>query len=92
MGQGAGLSNYIIGEQGGVEEVTLTTNQIPIHTHAPLASNTGGSDTPNNNYWADSALGKPYTAAPPAVGEIVSGSWTAGGAAVYGFPKALSAQ
>ena len=66
-GQGSGLSSYVMGEQGGVEQVTLTTNQIPTHGHPPLASNTGGSDSPANNYWADSALGKPYGAAPPAL-------------------------
>lgn len=68
MGTGPGLSSYIIGEQGGVEEVTLTVNQIPIHTHAPLASDAGGTaDSPGNNYWATSSLGKPYVAAPPNV-------------------------
>jgi microcystin-dependent protein len=67
MGQGAGTSNYTIGEQGGVEEVTLTTNQIPSHTHPPLGSNTGLSDNPNGSYWADTATGKPFVAAPPAV-------------------------
>ena len=67
MGQGSGLSSYQIGEQGGVEEVTLTTNQIPIHTHAPLASNAGGSDSPNGNFWGTTATGKPYVAGPPAV-------------------------
>jgi len=67
MGTGSGLSSYVIGEMGGVEQVTLTIQQIPNHTHAPLASNTGGSDAPLNSYWADSALGKPYGAAPPAL-------------------------
>ncbi|HEX5182777.1 MAG TPA: tail fiber protein [Allosphingosinicella sp.] len=38
MGTGAGLSNYVIGETAGVEQVTLTTNQIPSHTHTPLAA------------------------------------------------------
>jgi microcystin-dependent protein len=33
QGQGAGLSNHLIGEQFGVESVTLTTNQIPQHAH-----------------------------------------------------------
>jgi len=33
-GQGPGLSNYILGEKSGAEQVTLTTNQIPAHTHA----------------------------------------------------------
>jgi microcystin-dependent protein len=31
VGQGSGLSSYVLGEQGGVESVTLTTNQIPRH-------------------------------------------------------------
>jgi microcystin-dependent protein len=64
---GTGLSTYQLAETGGVETVTLTTNQIPIHAHPPLASNAGTADTPNNNYWAASTLGKPYTPAPPAV-------------------------
>lgn len=67
MGQGSGLSNYTIGEQGGVEQVTLTINQTPIHTHPPLGSNTGGSDSPGGKFWADTSLGKPYGAPPPAV-------------------------
>lgn len=33
-GQGAGLSNIIIGETGGVEQVTLLTSNMPAHTHA----------------------------------------------------------
>jgi microcystin-dependent protein len=64
-GTGTGLSSYVLGEMGGVEEITLTVQQIPNHTHAPLASTSGGSDSPNNTYWGDSALGKPYGAAPP---------------------------
>lgn len=32
-GNGPGLSPVVLGEQGGVENVTLNTNQIPIHTH-----------------------------------------------------------
>lgn len=39
QGQGPGISqNYQEGEKGGVESVTLTTNQIPIHNHAFLCS------------------------------------------------------
>jgi microcystin-dependent protein len=42
MGQGPGLGqNYQIGEQSGVESVTLTTQQIPQHNHAVLTSATG---------------------------------------------------
>ena len=36
-GPGIG-NNYQIGENGGVESVTLTTQQIPIHNHACCAS------------------------------------------------------
>jgi microcystin-dependent protein len=53
LGQGAGLSNRILGEQGGVEMVTLTTNQIPVHSHAPLSvSSNGNQSTPQNGVWA----------------------------------------
>jgi microcystin-dependent protein len=37
---GAGFS---LGEEGGAEEITLTTQQIPIHTHPLLASTAPGS-------------------------------------------------
>ena len=35
---GNGQSNYIIGQQGGVENVALAAGQMPPHTHAMLAS------------------------------------------------------
>jgi microcystin-dependent protein len=39
QGQGPGISQYyVIGETGGVESVTLTSQQIPVHNHAVLAS------------------------------------------------------
>lgn len=51
MGQGPGISqNYILGEMAGVESVTLTTNQIPLHSHPLVASNvTGTSKDPVGN-------------------------------------------
>ena len=53
QGQGSGLSNRILGEQGGVETVTLTTNQIPVHSHPPLSvSGNGNQATPQNGVWA----------------------------------------
>lgn len=46
-GQGPGISqNYIIGEEAGVEEVTLTNQQMPVHNHGMLAS-TGAGSSPN---------------------------------------------
>lgn len=39
QGQGSGISQqYTIGETGGVESVTLTTQQMPSHNHAFVAS------------------------------------------------------
>src|SRR3954469_17756273 len=42
-GQGPGLQNYTLAETGGVESVTLTTQQIPIHNHAFVASQSGAT-------------------------------------------------
>lgn len=46
QGQGLGLSNRTIGERAGVEEVTLTANQMPIHTHPMLTSTSATSTSP----------------------------------------------
>ena len=46
---GSGLP---LGQVGGVETVTLTTNQLPIHTHQPVGAAVAQSPSPNNAYWA----------------------------------------
>ena len=63
MGQGPGISqNYVIGEKAGVESVTLTTNQIPIHTHSFVASSDAGqSAQPQNALFALLPTGNLYT-------------------------------
>jgi microcystin-dependent protein len=55
-GQGPGISqNYQIGETFGVESVTLTTQQIPIHNHAFLCSlNAPAATDPTNQVIAQS--------------------------------------
>jgi microcystin-dependent protein len=40
-----GQSNYVAGQSGGVENVTLTTAQMPAHTHAMYASTAPASVT-----------------------------------------------
>ena len=62
MGQGSGLSNYVIGEMAGTETVTLTTSQIPAHTHtAPASSSTSGTAAPvNGDGWASPSGAKEY--------------------------------
>jgi microcystin-dependent protein len=42
QGQGAGLSTYVLGETTGNENVTLLSNQMPIHSHL-VNANTAGS-------------------------------------------------
>lgn len=39
-GQGQGLSPVVIGEQSGVESVTLNVNQMPAHTHTFTSTST----------------------------------------------------
>jgi microcystin-dependent protein len=54
MGTNAG-SSFTIGEKSGTEEVTLTTQQIPVHTHAMVASTaTGTQGNPGGNVLATS--------------------------------------
>ena len=38
QGNGVGLTPYVIGQVGGNENVTLTTNQMPMHNHMMNAS------------------------------------------------------
>ena len=42
-GNGSDGITYVLGEMGGVESVTLTVNQIPSHTHVPVASTVAGT-------------------------------------------------
>lgn len=50
-GQGPGLSNIYLGEQSGWNSITLTTNQMPQHTHfvvsAAVSVNTAAGNTAN---------------------------------------------
>jgi len=66
LGTGPGLGTYSIGEQAGVESVTLTTQQIPTHTHPWMASTgPGTSNTPVNNVGGSPPVMKPYRLGTP---------------------------
>jgi len=72
-GQGAGLSQYELGEKAGTETVTLNINQLPAHNHSAIAqpgpkssanlnlmavNPTGGQTQPGGNFIGeDSGLG-----------------------------------
>jgi len=64
MHQGSG---YVLGQTGGVESVTLNTNQLPVHTHTPVGNNTlANGPSPSNQYWAKYANTMYSSAAPAA--------------------------
>lgn len=53
VGQGAGLPNYRQGSQGGRENVTMTTANMPNHNHLVGAnSGTGNANSPENAVFA----------------------------------------
>jgi len=61
--QGGG---FVLAETGGAEEITLTVNQIPIHTHALMASGDIGDQlTPSGNLTSNSQGAIPYIEDPP---------------------------
>lgn len=66
QGTGADGITYQIGESGGVESVTLTVNQIPLHGHAPLASTAAGNaPSPNGAVWSAAGTGEQLYNDPP---------------------------
>jgi len=60
-------SGYFMGQQGGVQAVTLTINQLPAHTHTPQAANGAPGDpgnSPANSFWSGWTGGQ-FTVSPP---------------------------
>jgi microcystin-dependent protein len=73
-------TTYQIGEASGNETVTLTTNQIPVHSHAALASSDpGNSGTPSNSVWAKPSAAAMYTQAANNTTENASAVQSSGG-------------
>jgi microcystin-dependent protein len=57
-------NGFILAETGGAEEITLTINQIPAHTHQMLASiDIPTVNTPQNNLTGQRGPGQPSCAA-----------------------------
>jgi microcystin-dependent protein len=66
-GQGPGMQDYVVGQSGGEEQVTLTLDQMPAHTHRPMASsNPADQTTVSNTVWGSSAVFL-YSASSPSV-------------------------
>ena len=70
QGQAPGLSNYVMGQAAGTENVTLLSSQIPTHTHQATANSdaTNPVNSPANNVWSASATPNfvTYTGVTPA--------------------------
>lgn len=76
--EGAGLSNYVLGEIGGQEQVTLLLSEMPAHNHPVHGSSTATSKNPSGAKPGYTGSGSSYgtasdlTMAPDMVG--VTGS------------------
>ncbi len=67
----AGGSNYVLGQRGGAENVTVTLPNYPAHTH-PLMANTGNGNAngPAGNYLA--AGQQTYNSNTPQAGDALN--------------------
>jgi microcystin-dependent protein len=77
--------SFPIGQKAGVESVTLTLAEMPVHTHAASATNLGGTvDTPTNQLWASPVPdGNPPPPAPKVYSSTTDGTMN---------PRAVQAQ
>jgi microcystin-dependent protein len=60
-----GGQNYIIGQNGGLEAVFLTTAQIPTHSHQVLPTATGTASVPAGNLVLSNQTAPTNTTPPP---------------------------
>jgi microcystin-dependent protein len=71
VGQGPGLSNRVLAETTGVESVTLSNQQMPVHSHPALATATGQQPSPEGAAFATPVSTQsgvnPYLVTAPAV-------------------------
>ena len=84
MGMGPGGTSYQMGEVAGAESVTLTTQQIPSHTHQAVGTSNGGALlSPQNGVAAMAASVQAgmlaYNPPPPGVSMVASEITPVGG-------------
>ena len=67
QGNLAGGSSYLIGQLSGTETVTLTSGQMPTHTHTAQGNAADGSQaSPANGFWGNASSSIYSTTAPAA--------------------------
>jgi len=64
-GQGSGLPNYYVGEQGGVVSFTLNSTQLPAHTHTVKATNVLAERSGPLDKYLGLSVNAQYYAGPP---------------------------
>jgi len=70
-------NTYVLGERAGTESVTLISQQMPQHSHAPQGSSNGGSSNPSGNtYGGGQAL---FSSSAPSITMSPATVGTAGG-------------
>lgn len=80
MGTGPTGQSYIIGEAAGAEQVTLTTSQIPAHSHVPLCNSGAGSQgDPSGGVWGQQTENTPYNTTAPSITMATNAIGPAGG-------------
>lgn len=73
-------NGFILAETGGAEEITLTVNQIPAHSHPLLASTATGDQINLQNAVTSNSNGAiPYIEDPPSVNMNVADIGSVGG-------------
>ena len=71
---------FALGQSCGAESVTLTTSQIPAHSHVPLSNGSPGTQQgPDNGFWAEPSTGTIYSTAAPSLGMAPQAIGSAGG-------------
>lgn len=69
VGVAPGLSSIVIGEKSGLEQTTLSSTQLPIHSHTATFAQTPGSGVATFEGWSGGAA-----RSEPAAGDFVSGN------------------
>ena len=71
---------YVLAQSGGSETVTLTTQQIPAHSHVPMSfSGGGGQNSPGNGVWASSSPSTQYSSTAPSLAMAPNALGNSGG-------------
>jgi len=71
---------FALGQSGGTESVTLTTSQIPAHSHMPTCFAGGGNQNkPDGGVWASSSPATYFASAAPSVTMDPAAIGSAGG-------------